>query len=174
MFITWPINRAKFTSVRYYTSRKQTYAHVTARYSFCSGQSSYDRCRVQAQKHLPTYLVMNCLLKSSASVMMVLYRTPTVWGPQWVFQCFIMNLLNLSCPTICPSLFMLSTTLLRYQWKDHCLPFIYATHINFSPTLSVIINICYILLEEDVRRMGKYCISQQSDHNEGPLLMVVF
>lgn len=113
MFITWPINRAKSTSVRYCTSRNQTYAHVTARYSFCSGHSSYVQCWVQAQQHLPTYSVMNCLLKSIASVMMVLYRTPTVWGPQWVLQWFIMNLLNLFCPTALTPLFMLSTTLLR-------------------------------------------------------------
>jgi len=134
MFITWPINRAKFTSVSYCTSRNQTYAHLTARYSFCSRQSSYVQCWVQAQ-HLPTYSVMNCLLKSIASVMMVLYKTPTVWGPQWVLQWFIMNLLNLFRPTIHTSLFMLSTTLLRSWWKNHCLPLIYAMQIDFSPIL---------------------------------------
>jgi hypothetical protein len=40
--------------------------------------------------------------------------------------------------------------------------YIYATHIDFSPTLSVTINICYILLVEDVRRMGEYCIRVSS------------
>ena len=49
MSITWPIHKAKFTSVRYYTSRSQTYAHMTARYGFCSGQSSYVKCWVQTQ-----------------------------------------------------------------------------------------------------------------------------
>jgi len=173
IFITWPINRAKYTSVRYYTSRNHTYAHMTARYSFCSGQSSYVQCWVQAQQHLPTYSVMNCLLISSASVTMVLYITPSVWGPQWVLQWFIVNLLNLFCPTIRTYLFMLSTTLLRSHWKNHCLPLIYAMHIDFSPTLSVIINICYIILVKDVRRMGEYCTSQQSDQNEGSLWMAV-
>jgi hypothetical protein len=61
----------------------------------------------------------------------------------------------------------------KIPWKDCCLPLIYAMHTDFSPTLSVIINTCYILLVEDVRRMGEYCISQQSDQNEGSLLMVV-
>jgi hypothetical protein len=68
-------------------------------------------------------------------------------------------------------LFMLSTTLLRSQWKNHCLPLIYSMHIDFSPT--VIINICYIPLVKDVRRMGEYCFSQQSVWNGGSLLMVV-
>jgi len=173
MFITCPINTAKFTSVTYCTSRNQTYAHLTARYSFCSGQSPYVQCWVQTQQHVPTYSVMNCLLKSIASVMMVLYITPTVCGPQWVLQWFIMNLLNLFCPTICTSLFMLSTALLRSHCKNHCLPLIYAMHVDFSPILSVIINISYITLVEDVRRKGEYCISQQSDKNEDSLWMVV-
>ena len=140
MFITWPINRAKFTSVRYCTSETK-HTHTWQQDSFCSGQSSYVQCRVQAQKHLPTYSVMNCLLKSSASVMMMLYRTPTVWGPQWVLQWFIMNLLNLFCPTIPAFLFMLRATLLRSQWKNHWLPLTYAMHIDFSPTLSLLISV---------------------------------
>jgi len=46
-------------------------------------------------------------------------------------------------------------------------------HAHRFLTHFVIINICYILLVEDVRRMGEYCITQQSDHNEGSLLMVI-
>jgi hypothetical protein len=78
--------------------------------------------------------------------------------------------LNLFCPTIPTSLFMLSTTLSRSQWKP--LPPIDICQAHWFLTHSVIINICYILLVEDVRRMGEYCIIQLSDHNEGSLLMV--
>jgi hypothetical protein len=53
------------------------------------------------------------------------------------------------------------------------LPPIDICHANWFLTHSDIINICYIILVEDMRRKGEYCISQQSDQNEDSLWMVV-
>jgi hypothetical protein len=142
-FTTWPVTGAKFTLVRHYTSGKQTYAYMTARYSFQSGQSFYVHYWSHTQKHLSTHSVTSCLLQGSVPVMMVLYSHSLYFtNLLWIYL--------VSSVQQCLLSHSLEHITFKILEKESLPPFGYAVHTDFSSMLPVIINVCYILLVGNV------------------------